>query len=138
MKKPLRKILRLGAIIAALLILAVAAAVLLVLFDKPLSKHPADSAREKGGGDCPRRQARLFALPFTHHRRGARAWALENDFQKWDLSIARLEAKGDFRKLVRGKKPALETVEPRAPSSAWNKRLSRGAAGFKSRCAPGS
>src|SRR4030043_871475 len=111
MKKAFRKILRIGAIIAALLILAVVAAVLLVLFDKPLIKNILPAQLGKRTGMTVRAGKLDYSLlPF---RLTVEALELgqENDYQKWGLFLTRLEAKGDFWKLVRGTKPAIETIE---------------------------
>lgn len=111
MKKAFKKILRVGAIVAALLILAVAAAVLLVLFDKPLIRNILQAQLGKRAGMTVRAGKLDYSLfPF---RLTVEALELgqENDYQKWGLFLTRLEAKGDFWKLVRGKKPAIETIE---------------------------
>jgi len=111
MKKAFRKILRIGAIVTALLILAVVAAVLLFLFDKPLIKNMLQANLEKRTGMTVRAGKLDYSLfPF---RLTVEALELgqENDYRKLGLFLTRLEAKGDFWKLIRGTKPAIETIE---------------------------
>jgi len=111
MKKAFRKILRFGLVVAALLLVAVIAAVLLFFFDKPLVKNILLSQLGKRAGmtvHAGKLDYSLFPFRLTVE---ALELGLETDLQKLDLSLARLEAKGDFWKLVRGTKPAIETVE---------------------------
>lgn len=111
MKKAFRKMLRVGAIVAALLILAVVAAVLLFLFDKPLIKNILQAQLGKRTGMTVRSGKLDYSLfPF---RLTVEALELgqENDYRKLGLFLTRLEAKGDFWKLIRGTKPAIETIE---------------------------
>jgi len=111
MKKALRKVLRFGLVMAALLIVAVITAVLLFFFDKPLVKNILLSQLAKRTGFTVRAGRLDYSLSPFRLTAGELELGLENDLQKWDVTLARLEAKGDFWKLVRGKKPALDTVE---------------------------
>jgi len=110
MKKAFRKILRLMAVLVALLILAVAAVVLLFLFDKPLVKNILQTQLGKRTGMNVRAGKLDYSLFPFHLTVEALELGRENNFQKWDLSVARLEARGDFWNLVRGTKPAIETI----------------------------
>ena len=111
MKKTLRKILRIGAIAGGLLILIIVAAALLVVFDKPLVRNILQGQLAKRAGMTVRIGKLDYALfPF---RLSVDALELgqENAIQKMSVSLAHLEAEGDFWKLVRGKRPALATIE---------------------------
>jgi len=111
MKKAFRKILRIGVVITSLLILAVLAAVLLVLFDKPLVRDILQAQLAKRAGitiHIGRLDYTLFPFRLTAQELEL---GRENDLQKLGLSCAWLEAKGDFWKIVRGQKPAIETIE---------------------------
>ena len=111
MKKVFRKVLRVGLVIAALLTVAVITAVLLFLFNKPLVKNILLSQLSKRTGINIRAGTLDYSFSPFRLRAGALEFGLENDLQKWEISLARLEAKGDFWKLVRGIKPAFEIIE---------------------------
>jgi hypothetical protein len=111
MKKTLRKILRIGAVAAGLSILVLVAAALLFIFDKALVRNLLQSRLAKTTGLTVRiakLDYSLFPLRLTVD---ALELGQENAFQKMSVSLAHLEAEGDFWKFVRGKKPALETIE---------------------------
>jgi AsmA family len=111
MKKAIRNILRLGAVLAAFLILAVAAAIVLIFFDKPLVKNILQAQLGKRTALAIRAGRLDYSFfPFRLLAEGLEL-GQENDLQKWNLSISRLEAKGNFWKLVRGRKPAIDTIE---------------------------
>jgi hypothetical protein len=110
-RKTVRKILRLGAVLAAFLILAVVAAILLLFFDKPLVKNILQTQLGKRAGMTVRADKLDYSLfPFRLTVEELEL-GLENRFQKWSFSIRHLEAKGDFWKLVRKTKAAIETIE---------------------------
>jgi hypothetical protein len=111
MKKTLRKILRIGAIAAGLSVLIFVAAALLLLLDKHLVRNLLQSQLAKTMGMTVRigkLDHSIFPFRLTVD---ALELGQENAFQKMSVSLAHLEAAGDFWKLVRGKKPALETIE---------------------------
>ena len=111
MKKAFRKILRLGAVVATLLIVAIITAVLLFFYDKPLVKKILLSQLGKRTGMTVRAGKLDYSLSPFRLTVEALELGLENDFQRWDVSLPRLEARGDFWKLARGQKPAIDTVE---------------------------
>jgi hypothetical protein len=111
MKKAFRKFLRIGLVTASLLMIVVVSAVLFFLFDKPLVKSLLISQLTKRTGMTIRAGELDYTLfPF---RLTVRALELgwEDDFQKLALSCSRLGAAGNFRKIVRGAKPAIDTIE---------------------------
>jgi hypothetical protein len=111
MKKALGRILRIGAIAAGCLVLILAAAALLFLIDKPLVRNIVRSQLAKRTGMT----VRLGRLDYSLFPFRATADSLElgreNAYYKMAISVARLEARGDARKLVRGQKSALDTIE---------------------------
>ena len=111
MKKTLRKILRIGTIAAGLTVLLLAAAALLLIFDKPLVRNLLQSQLAKTTGMTVRIGKLDYSLFPFQLTVDALELGQENAFQKMDVSLKRLETRGDFWKLVRGKKPALETIE---------------------------
>src|SRR4030042_1197639 len=110
-KKALKKTLKISGIVLGALILIVVAATLLVLFDKPLVRNIIQSRLGKSMG-MPARFGRLdsslFPFPLTAD---SLELGQETAFQKMTVFLTRLEARGEFWKLVRGVKPALETIE---------------------------
>jgi hypothetical protein len=111
MKKAVRRILRIGAVIASLLIVVLLAAILLVRFNKPLIRNIIQSQLAKRTGTAVRIGRLDYALFPFRLTVEALELGLENKLQKVELSLARLEAKGDFWKIVRKTKPAFEIVE---------------------------
>jgi len=111
MKKTLRKILRIGAIAGGLSILVLAAVALLLIFDKPLVRNLLQSQLAKTTGMTVRIGKLDYSLFPFRLTVDALELGQENAFQKMDVSLKRLDVGGDFWKLVRGKKPALETIE---------------------------
>ena len=116
MKKALRRTLKISGIVLGALILLVIAAVLLVLFDKPLVRNIIESRLNKAAGTT----ARLGTLDYSVFPFRVTIDSLElgqeDAFQKLGVSLSHLEAKGAFWKLVRGTKPALETLEAKGLS----------------------
>lgn len=111
MKKALKKSFKIAGIVLGLLALLVVAAALLVLFDKPLVRNLLKTQLAKSAGMTVRFVKLDYSLlPFRLTVDGLEL-GQENAFQKIGVSLARLEARGDFWKLVRGIKPALETIE---------------------------
>ncbi len=111
MKKALRKALKISAVAAGALVALLAAAVLLVLFDKPLVRKLVVKQISKGAGSS----ARIGRLDYTLFPFRVSAAAVEigreDRFQKLTIGLDRLEARGAFWKLVRGLKPALDAIE---------------------------
>jgi hypothetical protein len=107
MKRSIGKIFRILGIVVGAVVALAAAAALLVLFDKPLVRN---IVRRQLGPAA--RFARLdYSLfPFRVLVEGLEL-DQENAYQKVELSVPRLEAKGSLGKLVRGVKPALDSVE---------------------------
>ncbi len=111
MGKALRKSLRIGAIVAAILALMIVAATLLVLFDKPLVRNVLRGQLAKRTGmtiRIGRLDYDLFPLRVTADSLDLE---LQNSFYRLTVSVARLEARGDFRRLIGKHKPALEMIE---------------------------
>ena len=111
MKKTLRKILRIGTIAAGLSVLVLVAAVLLLIFDKPLARNLLQSQLSKTTGMTVRIGKLDYSLFPFRLTVDALEFGQETAFQKMGVSLKRLEARGDFWKFVRGRKPALETIE---------------------------
>ncbi|MCX6569006.1 MAG: hypothetical protein NT147_08170 [Candidatus Aminicenantes bacterium] len=111
MKKTLRKILRIGTIAAGLFVLALVVAALFFIFDKPLVRNLLQSQLAKRAGMTVRLGKLDYSLFPFRLTVDALEVGQETAFQKMDVSIKRLEAAGDFWKIVRGVKPALETIE---------------------------
>ncbi len=110
MMKGLRKTLKIAAaVLGALALLAVAAS-LLVLFDKPLVRGIVRRQLVKIAGPAARFDRLDYSIfPFRVTVEGLVA-GREDAFQKLGVTAARLEAAGDFWKLVRGVKPALDSI----------------------------
>jgi hypothetical protein len=111
MKKALKKTLKISAIALGALFLLVVAAALLVLFDKPLVRSVLRSRLGSSVGTTARfgrLDYSLFPLRITVDSLEA---GQEDAFQKLAVSVTHLEAKGDAWKLVRGVKPALDSIE---------------------------
>jgi len=111
MKTALRKTLKISSIVLGAIVLLVLAVVLLVVFDKPLVRNIIQRQLGKGAGST----ARIGRLDYSFSPFRITAESLElgreDPFQKMGVSLTHLEAKGSFWKLVRGVKPALDTIE---------------------------
>ena len=94
MKKALRKALKISAVAAGALVALLAAAVLLVLFDKPLVRKLVVKQISKGAGSS----ARIGRLDYTLFPFRVSAAAVEigreDRFQKLTIGLDRLEARG--------------------------------------------
>jgi len=111
MKSALRKTLKISGFVLGAIALLVVAAVLLVVFDKPLVRNILQKQLGKGPGSSARigrLDYKLFPLRITVE---SLELVREDAFQKMNVSIARLDATGAFWKLVRGTKPALDGIE---------------------------
>lgn len=111
MKKTWGRIFRIGAIAAGCVVLILTAVALLLLFNKPLVRNIVRGQLEKRTGMTVRLgrvDYELFPLRVT-----ADSLELdqENAYYKMAVSVAHLEARGDLQKVVRGAKPALDTIE---------------------------
>ena len=110
MKKALKRTLKvLGIVLGAAVLLAAAAAALLV-FDKPLVRKLLQKQVAKSAGMTVRIGRLDYSLfPFRLDVDGLEL-VQETPLQTLSVSLTRLRAEGGFWKLVRGVKPALETV----------------------------
>jgi hypothetical protein len=111
MKSGLRKSLKITGFALGGLVFLALVAFLLVLFDKPLVRSLVRRELAKSGGltaGFARLDYSLFPFRLTVEGLELR---VEDAFLKLEASVARLEAKGDAWKLVRGVKPALETID---------------------------
>jgi len=111
MNKTLRKILRIGTIAAGLSVLVLVAVALLFIFDKPFVRNLLQSQLAKTTGMTVRIGKLAYSLFPFRLTVDELELGQETAFQKMGVSLAHLEAKGNFWKLVRGKKPALATIE---------------------------
>jgi len=111
MKKALKKTLKIAGIVLGLIALLVVAAALLFIFDKALVRNLLQSQLAKTTGMTVRIGKLDYSLFPFRLTVDALELGQETAFQKMGVSLAHLEAKGDFWKLVRGKKPALATIE---------------------------
>jgi hypothetical protein len=111
MKKPLGRILRIGAVAAGFLVLILAAAALIFLFDKPLVRSIVRDQLAKRTGMTVRIGRLDYSLfPFRAKAEGLEL-GREDAYYRMAVSVARLEAVGDIRKLVGGRRPALASIE---------------------------
>ncbi len=109
-KKALKKTLKVTGIVLGLVALLVVAASLLFIFDKPLVRNLLQSQLAKRAGMTVRIGKLDYSLFPFRITVDALELGQENAFQKMDVSLKRLQAKGDFWKLVRGRKPAPMTM----------------------------
>ena len=111
MKKAVGKTLKILGIVVGALALLAAAAALLVIFDKPLVRRIIRDRLGKAPGTAVRFDRLDYSLfPFRVSVEGL-GLVRDNAFQKMDVSLSRLEARGDLWKLMRGVKPALDSLE---------------------------
>lgn len=111
MRKVLKKFLRIGAWAAGGLVLLLAAAVLLFLFDKPLVKNLAQKYLAKKAGITLQVGAldyKLFPLRIVISSVKA---TYETPVFSVDVLVKRVEAKGQLGKLLNGEAPAFETAD---------------------------
>lgn len=111
MKKALRKTLRISGIVVGALVLLAVAAGLLVVFDKPLIRNILEKQLGRGAGSTIKLGRLDYSLFPLRVSADAVEIGSEDRFQKLTISLNRLEAQGAFWKLVRGLKPALDTIE---------------------------
>lgn len=111
MKKALKKTLKITGIVLGLIALLVVAAALLFIFDKALVRNLLQSQLAKTTGMTVRIAKLDYSLFPFRLTVDTLDLGQENAFQKMGVSLAHLEARGDFWKFVRGRKPALETIE---------------------------
>jgi hypothetical protein len=111
MKKALRRTLKISGIILGALAGLLVAALLLVIFDKPLVRNFIQGRLARGEGAT----ARIGRLDYTLFPLRVTVESLEfgreDAFEKMDVSVGRLEAAGSLWKLLRGVKPALDGIE---------------------------
>jgi hypothetical protein len=111
MKKALKKTIKVTGIVLGLVALLVAAAALLLVFDKPLVRNLLRSQLAKRAGMTVRVAKLDYSLFPFRLTVDALELGQETAFQKLDVSLKRLEARGNFWRIVRGRKPAFETIE---------------------------
>jgi hypothetical protein len=111
MRKMLRRALKIGGIVLGGIVVFIAVAALLVLFNKPLVKRVAQSYIAKKAGfpiQIGKLDYEFFPLRLalsdvkTTYR---------TPIYEVDVAVSRLEAAGNLKKLIKGKKPAFETVD---------------------------
>jgi len=110
-RKKLGKILRIGAVAAGGLVLILAAVVSLVLFDKPLVRNIVRGQIAKRTGMTVRIGRLDYSLFPLRVAVDSLELGREDAYQKMSVSVARLEARGDVRRLINGRKPAFEAIE---------------------------
>ncbi len=111
MHRRLKKVLRIGGIVTGVVVGLLAAAVLLVLFDKPLVRNISQKfITKKAGFDV-----KIGKLDYTlfplHVTLSAVTAVYKTPNYTMDVTVDRVEARGDLHKLLNGTKPAFETVE---------------------------
>ena len=111
MKKALKKTLKIAGIVLGLVALLIVAAALLFIFDKALVRNLLQSQLAERAGMTVRIGKLDYSLFPFRLTIDALDFGQENAFQKMAVSLVHLEAKGNFWKIIRGKKPALETIE---------------------------
>ncbi len=111
MRKALRKVFKIGAVAAGCLVLILVAVVLLALFDKPLVRNIVRGQIAKRTGMTVRIGKLDYSLSPLRVAVDSLELGLEDAYQKISVSVARLEARGDARKVMNGRKPAFESVE---------------------------
>lgn len=106
----MKKSLKIIGIALGIFVLVLTVGILFFLFDKPLVKNILQDKLEKRLGMT----VRIGKLDYSFFPFRLVADTLElgqeNAFQKMSVSVARLEAGGEFRNLVRGIDPAFETI----------------------------
>jgi len=111
MKKALRKTLKIsGLALGAVVLLAVASA-LLVLFDKPLVRSIIRHRLGQAAGTTVKFGRLDYAIFPFRVTVDSLELVQEDAFQKLGVSVSHLETHGAFWKLVRGIKPAVDTIE---------------------------
>ncbi len=111
MRRALRKVFKIGAVAAGCLVLIGVAVVLLALFDKPLIRNIVRGQIAKKTGMTVRIGKLDYSLSPLRVAADSLELGLEDAYQKISVSVARLEARGDARKVMNGRKPAFESVE---------------------------
>lgn len=110
MKKGLRKTLKISAAVVGALVLIAVVAALLVVFYKPLGRSLIRGQLAKFAGPAARFDRLDYSIfPLRLTVEGLEI-GREDAFQKLGVTVARLEASGEFWKLVRGRKPALDAI----------------------------
>ena len=111
MRKALRKVFKIGAVAAGCLVLIGVAVVSLALFDKPLVRNIVRGQIAKRTGMTVRIGKLDYSLFPLRIVVDSLELGREDAYQKISVSVARLEARGDVRKLINGRKPAFEAIE---------------------------
>jgi hypothetical protein len=110
MKKALKKTLEISGIVLGAVTLALVATALLILFDKPLVRNILQKQIAKKAGLTVRIGKLDYSLFPFRLTVDSLELGQETRIQKMSLSLTRLEARGAFWKIVRGVKPAFETI----------------------------
>jgi hypothetical protein len=105
MKRALRKTLKIAGVVLGAIVL------LLLLFNKPLVRNIVQSRLAKGTGTTARFDRLDYTLFPLRVSIGSLELTREDAFQKMGISLKSLEAGGKFWKLIRGVKPALDSIE---------------------------
>jgi len=111
MKKALKKALRLSGLVVGAFIFMAVAAVLLLLFDKPLVRNILESQLAKRTGMTVHLGRLDYSLSPFRFAVDSLELTEETPFWKRVLTVAHVEGKGDIWKFVRGLKPPLESLE---------------------------
>jgi len=111
MKNTVRKALKAFGLILGAAVLLAAAATLLVVFDKPLVRRIVRDRLNRAPGTTVRFGRLDYSLFPLRLSVEAFEFAREDPYQEMAVSLSKLEVRGGFWKLVRGVKPALDTVE---------------------------
>ena len=111
MKPRLKKTLKITGVVLGAVFALVAAAVLLLVFDKPLVRKIILKQLNKGAGTTARLERIDYSIiPFRITASGLDL-GREDAFQKLGVSLSRFEARGSFWRLFRGDKPAFDVLE---------------------------
>jgi len=111
MKRSVRKTLRIGGVVIGAIVLLAAVAALLVLFDKPLVRKIIRRELNKAAGTTARFARLDYSLFPFRVSVDSLELVREDAYQKLVVSLDHLEAGGALGKLVRGIKPALDSLE---------------------------
>jgi hypothetical protein len=111
MRKTLKRALRFGGLVFGSLVVLLAVAVLLVLFDKPLIRKISQSYISKKAG----LPVQIGGLDYTFFPLRVTLSKIKTTYKTpiftMNFVVNRLEAGGNLRRLINGTKPALDTID---------------------------
>ena len=110
MKRALKRTLKIAGLVFGVIVFLGVVAASLLLFDKPLVRNILEKRIAKNAGMTVRIGKLDYSLFPFRLTVDSLVLVQETPLQTLSVSLARLETKGEFWKLVRGVKPALETV----------------------------